>query len=135
MSGLDVGAAVRLALLTGIGGLLLAIVGAVVAASSGSATTGVLARAVLVTGLLLAASRVCLSGRPAATIVPTALAGLLVGYVLTLGWFDGQVYAARLVLDQAAVAVLVDLVLWLAVGLVAATRLARPAPEVGSGYT
>lgn len=132
MTGLDVPAALRLALVTGVGGLLLAVAGGVVAGASGSATSGLLARAVLVTGLLLAAGRALLSGRAPGTVLPTALAGLLAGYVLTLGWPAGQVYAARLVVDAPVVAAALDLVLWLAVGT-AAARLARPAPD-GLGH-
>lgn len=128
MSGVDLPAAVRLAVVTGVGGLLLAVASGVVAGASGSATAGLLARAVLVTGLLLAAGRALLSGRAAGTVRRTAPAGLLVGYVLTLGWPAGQVYAAQLVVDAPVVAATVDLVLWVAVGT-AAAHLARAASD------
>ena len=120
MSSVKAGAAVRLGVLTGVGGLVLALLGALVATSSDSATSGVATRAVLVTVLLVVATRITLAGLSLRALVPTALVGLLLGYLLTLGWFNGQVYAAKLMTGQPALAAGLDLVLWLAVGLGAA---------------
>lgn len=132
-SRIDRAGAVKLALLTGFGGFVLAVLSGVVAASTTSADAAILVRAVLVTLLLVLATRVALSGLPSPVVAPTAVVGLLVGYVLTLGWFEGQVYVARLLTDREPVAALLDLLLWLAVGL-GASRLVRTAPARPQGY-
>ena len=54
--------------------------------------------------------------------MPTALAGLLLGHLLTLGWFAGQAYVWRLATDSTLLCAVLDLLTWLAVGVVA-TRL------------
>lgn len=133
MSPVDTGGAVRIALLTGAGGLVLALVGALVATSVDSATTGVAVRATLVTLLLVVAVRRSLAGRRAAALVPTAAVGLVVGHLLTLGWLNGQVYAARLLTDSVPLAAVLDLALWLVVGLAATGRL-PVGPDRPQGY-
>lgn len=133
MSSLDRGAAVRLALVTGFGGFVLALLSALVASAAADSTPALVVRGVLVTVLLVVGIRVLLGGRSRAALVPTALAGLLGGYLLTLGWFNGQVYVARLLTDSVLLAVVADLALWLGVGL-AATRLVPASSAEPRGY-
>lgn len=132
MSRVDRGAALRLALVTGAGGFVLALLSALVATSAGSSAPAVAVRAVLVTVLLLLAVRLELAGRPERVRVPTALAGLLLGHLLTLAWPSGAVYFGRLLTGRSLVAALLDLVGWLLVGVLA-TRLV-PGPVRAPGH-
>jgi hypothetical protein len=115
----DLKVAGLLALVTGLGGLVLAVVGALVATSADSATAGQVTRAVLVTVLLVLAGR-ALGTRASGAPVATNVVGLLAGYALTLGWLNGRTYAAGLVVDSIPLAAVLDLALWLLVGLGAA---------------
>jgi len=132
VSRVDRGAALRLALVTGAGGFVLALLSALVATSAGSSAPAVAVRAVLVTVLLLLAVRLELAGRPERVRVPTALAGLLLGHLLTLAWPSGAVYFGRLLTGRSLVAALLDLVGWLLVGVLA-TRLV-PGPVRAPGH-
>jgi len=127
----DRGAALRLALVTGAGGVVLALLGALLDTSTGSSAPVVAVRAVLVTVLLGLAVRVVLAGSPERVRVPTALAGLLLGHLLTLAWTAGAAPVARLLTDRGAVAVLLELAGWLVVGVLA-TRFV-PAPTQAPG--
>jgi hypothetical protein len=122
VSRVDLKVAGLIALVTGVGGFVLAVVGALVATSADSATAGQATRAVLVTALLVLAGG-ALGNRASGAPTATAAVGLLAGYALTLGWFNGRTYAAGLVVDSVPLAAVLDLVLWLVVGL-AAGRLA-----------
>lgn len=113
----DVGRAVRLTLITGLGGLVAALLAVVVGLSVDSATAGILARAVLITALLAIAPRIALATCPRAVALPTAALGLSAGHLLTLNWINGQVYVWRLVTDSALLSAGLDLLTWLAVGL------------------
>jgi hypothetical protein len=133
MRAIDRGAAVRLALVTGVGGFVLALLSALVASSTADSTVAIAVRGGLVTVLLVLAGRVVLRGLPPAAVLPTAAVGLVAGHLLTLGWFNGQVYLARLLTDSVLLSAVLDLVLWLAVGL-AASRLAPTSAPEPRGY-
>lgn len=119
----------RLALLTGPLGVLIALVATGVALSTESVTTGLVIRAALVTLLLLlmsrAVSRECRSEGLDQWALPV-VAGLAAGYALNLAWWGGHAYAAQLLFEDAAVRVGVDAMLWVGVGLLGALT-ARPA--------
>ncbi len=127
----DLGAAVRLGLITGLGGLVAALVAVLVAVSTSSVTAGILTRALLVTALLAVAPRLVLAGRGGS--LPTAIAGMLLGHLLTLGWFTGQAYVWRLAIDSTLLSAGLDLLTWLAVGGIA-TRLVSHRQSLGDRY-
>ncbi len=129
--GVDTSAALRLGLITGLGGLVAALVAVPVAVSTSSATTGILTRAVLITALLVLAPRLAPVTRGA--VLPSALAGLLLGHLLTLGWFAGQAYVWRLTTDSTLLSAGLDLLTWLSVGGIA-TRLVSHRQVRGDRY-
>lgn len=118
-------AALRLALLTGVGGLVLGVFAAVVALSAASSTSAVVVRVVLVTVLLLLAPHVVLGRCSREALLPTAVLGLVAGYLLSLGWWDGRTYGWQLVTGSAPVSALLDGVTWLVVGLASASKVSR----------
>jgi hypothetical protein len=125
--------AVRIALLTGIGGFFVSVVSGLLALAGTSSLVAVGARALLVTVLLVTAVRSGLRDRPASTLLPTAAVGLLAGHLLDLAWVSGSAYLARAFTQDVPVCVLVDLGAWLAVGL-AALRTVPSTPDRSASY-
>lgn len=125
--------ALRLALLTGVGGFVLAVLSGLLLSTGAGGTAALVARTVLVTALLVLGVRLCLGHRPASSLLPSALAGLTVGYLLNLAWLSGAVYFSRGFTQNLPVCIVVDLVAWLAVG-VAALRLVPATAEKSTGY-
>lgn len=124
----------RLAVVTGASGLLLALLTAVVAVSTGSGTTAVVSRGVLVTALLAVATPALAGHIPAVPAGGRALAvaaGLALGYALDLAWWGGHAYVAQLAVEQPVARALLDGLLWVAVGSLAARRATRPAGQEG----
>ncbi len=133
MSRLRPGDAVRIALLTGVGGFLAAVASGVLALGSVPGGVAIGVRAVLVTALLVAVLKAVLRGRPASALLPTAATGLLAGYALDLAWVSGSAYVARAVTQDVVLCALVDLALWLACGL-ASLRLVPSTPDGSPSY-
>ncbi len=107
-------------MLTGLPALLVSFVAAAVALSTRSATIGIVTRIGLMTVLLVLTTRAVARELRAAghqPLVPTLLAGLLLGYALNLSWWGGHSYGAQLLVDHPVARVVVDAVSWVAVGL------------------
>lgn len=125
--------AVRLALFTGLGGFVISVVSGLLVYIGAGETSAIVARTVLVTALLVLGVRLCLGHRPASSLLPSALSGLLVGYLLNLAWLSGAVYFSRGFTQDLLICIVVDLVAWSAVG-VTALRLVPAEAEQSTGY-
>ena len=126
---MEVSSIVRLGLISGVTGLLVALSTTAVAVSTSSVTTAVVVRAGLVSLLLFLASRAVVTklitfgqgGR----VAKVAVAGLALGYVIDLAWWGGHAYVAQLFIGQPLLRVLVDGLLWVGVGCASVMSLLR----------
>lgn len=116
--------AVRLAILTGIPALVVALVGGFIGVTTDSVTTGVVVRAVLVTMLLTLGVRAAEHSDEPVPLV-TIVIGLIGGYAIDLAWWGGHAYGAQLLLGSGWPAAIADLFLWVAVGAGTAWWAAR----------
>ena len=134
MTGLRGGVAAGLALFTGVGSFVLAVLSGLLLFLGAGSGLALAARALLLTALLVLAVRICLARCATAARPITAGVGLLGGYLLGLGWLSGSTYVARAVTDSAVLAAVLDLALWLAVGPLA-LRLVPPGDAKGPTAT
>lgn len=119
---IDLKVAARTALVTGLGGLFATLVAVFVTYPAHNADAALVARIILVTGLLVVVLPALVRDvfrRRHGSGLASVLVGAVGGYAIDLASWAGRAYAGQAVHSPGVVTVLIDLVLWLAV--VAAT--------------